>query len=97
MTTEQTETLPEETRSRILRAIGRMPYGGIVHGPPIPQIDHRPVPDLEFVAGYLEALRSTLEQVAAASTKRDARLSHLEGLLLAGRTLMAELIPGASS
>lgn len=85
------ELTPE---ARVLRAISNMPYGGIVHGPMVPtDKHHKPAPDFEFVASYLEALRDTLRVVASSNEAELAELQRLRTIIAGGRVLLAELLP----
>lgn len=95
-----TPAAPENLRSphqvRILRAVGRMPYGGIVHVPPYPLVGvHRlPAPDLEWVAAYLEALGDVLRGVADRNTAQEAELRALKADLAGARRLLERMFPG---
>lgn len=77
---------------RIRRAMGAMPYGGLVQAHRAPDRvgfrDGMPAPmELDDIAGYLEALVETIKGVATMHDAKERRLNELEHDIAAVRRI----------
>jgi len=80
--------------ARIRRAIGAMPYGGIVHKTP-PYVRGQPI-TLWQVAEYLESLKSVLTEVAEQNQREHREITQIRSEIHGAASLLKRLI-GADS
>ena len=82
--------IPTDVGRRLLRAVGAMPYGGIVHAPRFVELGAPGEVDLldpHSLAAYLEALGAVLARVAEENEEKAGRLRELESDVAAVRRL----------
>lgn len=83
--------LPRDVALRLVRARGRMPYGGIVHVPDFVDLRHgapSALLDPHLLGAYLEALADVLARVADENEEKADRLRNLEHDVAAFRRLI---------